>query len=63
MIASIGWFNPSVTRILAELRDKLEPFYNELGRSQARPPDWKKMLTSSNKLSWSAIQRLILDRG
>jgi hypothetical protein len=42
--ACVGWFNPSVTRILAELRDKLEPFYNELSRSQARPPVWKTML-------------------
>jgi hypothetical protein len=28
--------NPTVMRILAECRDKLEPFYSEIGRPRAR---------------------------
>jgi transposase len=36
--------NPSVTRILAKLRDKLEPFYSELGRSSIDPELMIRML-------------------
>ena len=36
--------NPSVTRILAELRDKLEPFYSELGRPSIDPELMIRML-------------------
>jgi transposase len=36
--------NPMVTRILAELRDKLEPFYSEIGRPSIDPELMIRML-------------------
>ena len=36
--------NPMVTRILAELRDKLEPFYSEFGRPSIDPELMIRML-------------------
>ena len=36
--------NPIVTRILAELRDKLEPFYSEIGRPSIDPELMIRML-------------------
>src|SRR6202040_3201792 len=36
--------NPTVTRILAEFRDKLEPFYSEIGRPSIDPELMIRML-------------------
>ena len=39
--------NPTVTRILAELREKLEPFYSEIGRPSIDPELMIRMLIVS----------------
>ena len=36
--------NPTVTRILAEVREKLEPFYSEIGRPSIDPELMIRML-------------------
>src|SRR5258706_13239987 len=36
--------NPTVTRILAELREKLDPFYSEIGRPSIDPELMIRML-------------------
>jgi transposase len=36
--------NPTVTRVLAELREKLKPFYSEIGRPSIDPELMLRML-------------------
>ena len=40
----LRWINPIVTRVLAELREKLAPFYSEIGRPSIDPELMIRML-------------------
>jgi len=40
----LRWINPIATRVLAELREKLEPFYSEIGRPSIDPELMLRML-------------------
>ena len=40
----LRWINPIVTRVLADLRDKLVPFYSEIGRPSIDPELMLRML-------------------
>src|SRR3984885_16121392 len=50
--------NPTVTRILAEFREKLEPFYSQIGRPSIDPELMIRMLIVSYCLGIRSERRL-----
>ena len=50
--------NPTVTRILAELREKLDPFYSEIGRPSIDPELMIRMLIVGYGLGIRSERRL-----